>query len=146
MGFKEAVRVCLKEKYVTFSGRASRSEYWWFLLSTMLVPLVLVGIAMLGTDFETGQPSVLSMIAFGLAGLYYLAVILPLLSVTIRRFHDRNLSGWWYLAGVVAGMIPYVNILASIALFVVTVLRGTDGDNRFGPDPLKPQSHAEVFG
>ena len=57
---------------------------------------------MLGMDFETGQPSVLSMIAFGLAGLYYLAVILPLLSVTIRRFHDRNLSGWWYLAGVVA--------------------------------------------
>lgn len=145
MGFKEAVRVCLKEKYVTFSGRASRSEYWWFLLATFLIPALLAGIGFLLMDFDTGQPSTLSMIAFSLAGLFYLGVILPMIAVAVRRFHDVNLSGWWYLGGLLAGMIPYVGILASIAMFVVTVLRGTDGENRFGPDPLKPLSSADVF-
>lgn len=145
MGFKEAFRVCFKEKYVTFSGRAPRSEYWWFMLASILVPSVLIGIGVAGMNFDTGEPSVLSMLAFGLAGLFYLAVILPMLSVLVRRFHDVNLSGWWYLAGVLAGMIPYVGILASIAVFVVTVLKGTDGENKFGSDPLKPQSSAEVF-
>lgn len=96
-------------------------------------------------DFDTGQPSTLSMIAFFLAGLFYLAVILPMIAVSVRRFHDRDLSGWWYLGGLLAGMIPYIGFLASIAMFVVTVLRGTDGENRFGPDPLKPLSSADVF-
>lgn len=145
MGFKEAVRVCLKEKYVTFSGRASRSEYWWFLLATFLIPALLVGIGVLTMNFDTGEPSMLSIVAFFLAGLFYLAVILPMISVSVRRFHDKNLSGWWYLGGLLAGMIPYVGILASIAMFVVTVMRGTDGENRFGHDPLKPQSSADVF-
>lgn len=145
MGFKEAFRVCFKEKYVTFSGRAPRSEYWWFMLWVILIPGVLTGIGFLGINFETGEPSILAYLGFGLAGLFYLAMILPMLSVIVRRFHDVNLSGWWYLASIVAGLIPYVGILASIAVFVITVLKGTDGENKFGADPLKPQSGAEVF-
>lgn len=145
MGFKEAVRICMQEKYVTFSGRAPRSEYWWFILFTTLVSVVLGGLGVATLNFSTGEPSTLSWIFFGLIGLFYLAVALPMISVTVRRFHDRNLSGWWYLATIVVGAVPYLGFLASIAALIITLLRGTPGDNNFGPDPLNPRSSAEVF-
>ncbi|WP_323718586.1 DUF805 domain-containing protein [Paracoccus aminovorans] len=145
MGFKEAVRICMQEKYVTFSGRAPRSEYWWFILFTTLVSVVVVGLGVATLNFSTGDPSTLSWIFFGLIGLFYLAVALPMISVTVRRFHDRNLSGWWYLATIVVGAVPYLGFLASIAALIITILRGTPGDNNFGPDPLNPRNSAEVF-
>lgn len=148
MKMSEAVRICYREKYVTFSGRASRSEYWWFFLAYMLVILVLAG---LGVALSIGQmsagtdPSIISVLLWGLAGLFVLGSLLPLISVTVRRFHDVNLSGWWYLASILIGMIPFVGWLATIAAIVVTVLRGTDGPNKFGADPLRPETSAEVF-
>lgn len=145
MGFKEAVRVCLTEKYVTFSGRASRSEYWWFMLFLFIVPIGFVAIGAATIDYSSATLSTISWIMFVIAGLFYLAMALPALSVLVRRFHDRNLSGWWYLASIVVGIIPYIGILASIAVFVITVLKGTEGDNKFGPDPLNLRSGAEVF-
>ncbi len=56
-----------------------------------------------------------------------------------------NMSGWWYLGAILAGMIPFVGILASIAVFVLMVLKGTDGPNRFGPDPLALHGGSDVF-
>ncbi len=144
MGFKEAIRTCLN-KYVTFSGRASRSEYWYFYLFIMLVALVLGGIGFAAMDFDRQEPTAVSIIFFGALGIFYLGILLPLISVQVRRFHDRNISGWWFLGLIVLGAVPFVGILASIAAFVITVLKGTDGDNRFGPDPLKMQNRAEVF-
>lgn len=144
MGFKEAVQTCLN-KYVTFSGRASRSEYWYFALFVFLVALVLGGIGFASMNFDTQQPTVVSYIFFGALGIFYLGVFLPTISALVRRFHDRNMSGWWVLGLILLGMIPFVGFLASIASFVITVLKGTDGDNRFGPDPLKMQNRAEVF-
>lgn len=144
MGFKEAIRTCLN-KYATFSGRASRSEYWYFVLFVSLVAGVLVGIGFAAMNFETQEPSTLSVIFFGAAGLFYLGVLLPMISALVRRFHDRNISGWWVLGLIVLGAVPFVGFLASIASFVISVLKGTDGDNKFGPDPLKMQNRAEVF-
>lgn len=152
MGFSEAVRTCLQLKYATFSGRASRSEYWWFFLFIMIVAIVLVGIGggiMGASGFadlqQGGDLPVASIIFFGLAGLFYLAVLLPIIAVTVRRFHDRDLSGWYYLAALVLGFVPFVGILASIAAFVITVLKGTPGENKFGRDPLGPEHSADVF-
>lgn len=86
------------------------------------------------------------LIAVGIiAGLFALAMLLPQLSLTVRRFHDRNISGWWYLALFIANLIPYLNVVAGLAILVITVLRGTEGPNRFGPDPLRPEMRAEVF-
>ena len=103
MGFSEAVRTCLKLKYATFEGRAARSEYWYFMLFVLLVAVVLGGLAglMMGTSgFENmqngGSMPVASMILFGLLGIFYLAILLPSIGVAVRRFHDRNLSGWYY--------------------------------------------------
>ncbi|WP_264212308.1 DUF805 domain-containing protein [Leisingera thetidis] len=148
MGFGEAVRTVFKKKYATFSGRASRSEYWFSFLFVMLVECVLFGVvvafgAMAYTT--TGELSGAAAGAVGVLIVFFLAAIIPMISVTIRRLHDRNMSGWWYLGFVVVGMVPYVGIIVSIAFLVIFALKGTDGDNRFGPDPLRGSASAEVF-
>ncbi|MBW9054914.1 DUF805 domain-containing protein [Rhizobium mesosinicum] len=147
MGFTEAVRTVLKEKYATFSGRASRSEYWWFYLFYVLAWIgfgIVIGVAAAATGGEDGLSSfVIGLMVIG--GLGVLASILPVLAVQVRRFHDRNISGWWYLALIILGLVPYVGLIASIAIFVISVLPGTVGPNKFGPDPLRPEVRAEVF-
>lgn len=145
MGFKEAIETVLKQKYATFSGRASRSEYWWFVLFIMIVAIVLSGIMMMGMNFTTGEMGALAMIAAGLLGIFYLGVLIPSIAVAVRRLHDRNMSGWWYLGFIALSFIPFVGLVASIAMLVIFCLKGTDGDNRFGPDPLRPGARADIF-
>ncbi len=152
MTFTDAVGTCLREKYVTFSGRASRSEYWWFQLFYLLVMVGLALIFLAAGGFNQIDPVTgdfngfngAAIVAMVLAAVVAFALILPLISVVVRRFHDRNLSGWWYLAGAIAGMVPIVGFAASIAIFVITVLKGTEGPNKFGPDPLGV-GDAEIF-
>ena len=99
MGFSDAVRTCLFEKYVTFSGRASRSEFWWFMLFYFLLMVVMVVVAAFslgGLDylldpfvFSDGTSTVVVVIL----GLAFVALYIPVLAATFRRFHDRDLSG-----------------------------------------------------
>lgn len=152
MGFSEAVRTCLQQKYATFSGRASRSEYWWFLLFVTLIAMAFFGIAggILGVSgieqLQSGADiPIVVMIFGGLGVIFYLSMLLPIIAVTVRRFHDRDLSGWIYLAAIVLGFVPVVGFLASIAALVITVLKGTPGDNKFGRDPLGAEHSADVF-
>ena len=129
MDMPTAVRSVLGQ-YATFSGRASRSEYWWWTLAVVLVMLA-IGLVegallppMMGFEpyrEQTGQP--ISMVVS-------LALLLPCLAVSVRRLHDRDKSGWWYLLG----LIP---VIGPIVLLVWYVQAGTPGDNRFGPDPLQ---------
>jgi len=95
----------------------------------------------LGAD---AQPGVLLWIGGLLAMAWVLGTLIPGIAVVVRRLHDRDMSGWWYLGLIVASMIPLINIIASIGFLVLMVLPGTAGPNRFGPDPLDP-SQAEVF-
>jgi uncharacterized membrane protein YhaH (DUF805 family) len=71
------------------------------------------------------------VVGFGVIGLYWLASIIPYLAVHVRRFHDQDRSGWFYLLA----FIPYVG---SLVVLVFMCLRGTHGPNRFGEDPLDP--------
>ena len=109
-------------KYATFTGRARRAEYWWYTLFNFIIyaVLVAVGIALSGAD---GTNAVLGAVI----GVYVLAVFLPTIAVTCRRLHDAGLSGWWQLLG----LIP----LGGLAVFIMTVLPGNQGENRYGPDP-----------
>lgn len=143
-------------RYAEFSGRSRRMEYWSFALFNFIVLIVIMAIAMafgfslsaFGQLEAGADPSVLFGTGFfvlmTLAGLYWLAILIPTIAVTVRRLHDRNMSGWWYLGSIVAGLIPFVGWIASIALLVITFLPGTIGPNRFGEDPKDP-SGAEVF-
>ncbi|PDT04970.1 DUF805 domain-containing protein [Rhizobium chutanense] len=142
MGFTEAVRTVLMQKYATFSGRASRSEYWWFMLFCLLV-LFVFGVLAGGLIMSGSATPVEALAVIG--GLFILTILLPLISLQVRRFHDRNISGWWYLALIVLGMVPTIGSVSGLAITALSVLRGTDGPNRFGPDPLRPDTRAEVF-
>ena len=84
MEFKEAVRTCLTQKYCRFKGRASRAEFWWFSLFTLLLNIVVLLVGAIA-------PGLVSIISAAL-GLW---LVLPTVSAATRRLHDRNLSGWW---------------------------------------------------
>jgi uncharacterized membrane protein YhaH (DUF805 family) len=125
MGFGEAVGLFFKN-YTNFQGRSRRAEYWWPVLFTFLVGIILQVVAgVLAASGEAG-----AMIA-GLIMLVYvvfiLAIIIPSISIGVRRLHDRDMSGWWLLLG----LIPF----GGIVLLVFFCLEGTRGPNKFGPDP-----------
>lgn len=123
MGFGEAIQSGFRN-YVGFSGRASRSEYWYWVLFAFLVAIAAsIADASLGGGMSTVG------ILGAIAGL---ALLLPNIAMAIRRLHDRDKSGWWLLLG----LIPLVGLIILIVWFVV---RGTPGPNRFGPDPLQVQ-------
>lgn len=152
MGFKEAVRTCFS-KYFTLKGRAPRSEYWWFILFQYLVLIDMVaimvmiagGLEQLGDDVMSGAMGTGFIVLAILFVIVFIALFIPAITVQVRRFHDRDLSGWWVLAAMILGQIPYIGFVVSIAVLVVTVMKGTEGDNRFGPDPLQVQNSADVF-
>jgi uncharacterized membrane protein YhaH (DUF805 family) len=120
MSFQDAVRTCLTQKYVDFSGRARRSEYWFFLLFTVVVSIVASIIdTILGTRSSAGTGLIQ-----GLAGL---ALLLPGLAVGVRRLHDTSRSGWWLLIG----LVPFVGGIVLIVFFV----QDSHGENQYGPSP-----------
>ena len=104
MNFVTAVKTCLK-KYATFSGTASRSEYWWF----VLFYVVLLVVAKL-----TGSQA--------LYGLVSLALLLPTLAVAVRRHHDAGRSGWWW----------FTNLVPPWGIYLLCTKSKTT-DNRFAP-------------
>lgn len=112
------------KKYADFSGRASRREYWWFVLFTTLASLVLAVVdSALGTFNDQAGMGMLG-------GLYALLVLLPTIGVQVRRLHDVDRSGWWLL-------IYLVPLVGAIVIFVFACMKGTPGANRFGLDPLE---------
>jgi uncharacterized membrane protein YhaH (DUF805 family) len=120
MGFAEAVQTCL-QKYVGFSGRARRSEYWWFFLFTVLVSMVASVLdSILGTMSDTTNVGLIGSIAS-------LALLLPSIAVAIRRLHDTSRSGWWILIG----LIPIVGWI----ILIVFYCQDSHGENQYGPSP-----------
>ncbi len=103
------------KKYAVIKGRASRKEYWLFTLFNAVVWV--------------------SMAPSSIGTVYFFATIIPMMTVGVRRFHDTNRTGMWLLML----MLPIGNLIATYWLLI----KGTDGDNEYGPDPLsrsKPQT------
>lgn len=114
MNFVEAVRAGFRN-YVRFDGRASRPEFWWWLLFAVLAALIVVSLD--GTVFEESMLLTLFV---------WLALVLPSVSVAVRRLHDTGRSGWWVLLSI----IP---VLGSLALLVLCLEEGDAGENQYGP-------------
>ncbi len=104
--------------YVNFSGRAARSEYWYWIL------FYYIGLAIAGVIDAAIGATVLS-------GIFVLGTFLPALAVAVRRLHDLDRSGWWIC-------LAFIPLVGAIILLVWFCTRGTVGPNRFGPDPLSP--------
>lgn len=144
MGFGEAVTVCFK-KYFDFTGRARRSEYWYFVLFTALLGFVggfldgLFGWKIQGTKV--------------MSSLLNVAVFLPTIAVCVRRFHDIGKSGWWVVGACVlvallaelsglccqrdiAVLLSGVVVMAiSIVMLYFLCTDSQRGENKYGPSP-----------
>ncbi len=119
MGFAQANRTVFATKYATFSGRAGASEFWWPMLTLVLVSFGL------GVLSGYGEPSALATL---LPVLLLVAVTIPIIAVTVRRLHDTGRSGWWYLIG-------FVPLVGGLILIVLILLGPTPGPNQYGPGP-----------
>ncbi|MBM3666248.1 MAG: DUF805 domain-containing protein [Actinobacteria bacterium] len=114
MSFSEAVKSGF-DHYVKFDGRAARPAFWWWYLFEILV---VVGAYIVDAILDTGF-------------FYFIAVIgllLPTLSVAIRRLHDTDRTGWWILIG-------FVPLIGFIVLLIFYLEKSNPGDNKYGPDP-----------
>lgn len=110
------------KKYAVFSGRARRSEYWYFVLFNIIISIALGVI-----DGITGTFS--QEAGMGLLGtIYTLAVLIPGLAVSVRRLHDTERSGWWLL-------IALVPLVGAIVLLVFMVQDSKTEQNQYGENP-----------
>ena len=118
MNFVDSVKACFN-KYATFSGRACRSEFWWFSLFNVLVGVVISAISLavkmlfLSTLFST---------------LFQVLVFLPSLAVGVRRLHDTGKSGWMYL-------VAFIPLIGAIWLLVLFCTDSQPGANEYGENP-----------
>jgi len=120
MSFNDAVTNCLINNYMNFSGRASRSEYWFWTLFTFLVSFVsgIIDGFMFGS--ELGDP-------LWISNIIGVAIFLPGLAVIVRRLHDGGRSGWWFLLSfTIIGIIP---------LIIWMIMEGQDHPNEYGEVP-----------
>lgn len=115
-GFGDAVRVCLA-KYATFSGRASRPEFWYFYLFYVVLAVVATIIDLFVFQNTIGFSPLSTLVTLGL--------FLPQLGVGVRRLHDTDRSGWMFL-------IAFIPLVGTIILVVFFAQAGTAGRNRFG--------------
>jgi uncharacterized membrane protein YhaH (DUF805 family) len=128
MGFGAAVTTCFR-KYVHFTGRARRPEYWYWILFQFLV---LIGLSIVDAVIIA---TVGRFAVFATLGM--LALLLPSIAVGVRRLHDQDYSGFLILIG----LIP---LIGWVIILVLMCLPGTPGPNRFGPNPTDVVA-AEAF-
>jgi len=117
---------CITKKYWDFSTRAQRKEFWFFILCYVggVFFLTVTDIATDTYDEESG-------IGF-FTSIFVLLTFIPYLAVSVRRLHDSNRTGWWVL-------IAIIPIIGAVWLIVLHCLKGNQGVNRFGEDPLSPE-------
>lgn len=167
MALTESIRACFK-KYTDFSGRASRSEYWWFVLFCAV-----------SWAITNAVGAILGIVQIiGIGQIYLLALLPPSLAVTARRLHDTGRSGRWIvlpllsIPATMVGLILFIVdlarnwdsvgtltplwilcfgiavvslVLGAVLLLVLSALPGTVGPNRYGPDPLHPELETGRF-
>jgi uncharacterized membrane protein YhaH (DUF805 family) len=150
------------KKYAQFSGRAPRAEYWWFYLGYLIFAVVL--------NMLTGISEL-----FGLLGILYLGLVIPMIAVGVRRLHDIDRTGWWLLAPIlpysigfalmfpammsgaadptnpfnmtglgVASIFLLLGLAMALTVFIFSLLPGTKGPNRYGPDPYGEHENLEA--
>lgn len=117
------------ENYANFSGRARRSEYWYFALCNFIITMLLYIplIASIGIS-GNGEPGTMFWLFYALIIIYALAVFIPTLAVSVRRLHDIGKSGWTYLLG----LIPLVGPIILIVFFAT---EGQPNENQWGKNP-----------
>ena len=135
MNFTQSISTCMR-KYVTFSGRATRSEFWWFCLFTILINFAttfqassFLPLLLEKQDMTANESSYFlnNFFFLYLSTITSLILLLPSLAVAARRLHDIGRSGWWiFISFTVIGIIP---------LLIWYVTDAKDDENIYGPNP-----------
>ena len=123
IGFGRAVGAGFR-RYGTISGRSSRSEFWYWALYCYVW---MAAFAIAGLLMDDGSLALSGYVIFGLVHF------VPGLAVTVRRLHDIDRSGWWLLLM----FVPVIGLFAALLLIAWFTIKGTPGENRFGPDPCE---------
>ena len=142
-------------RYAEFSGRSRRKEYWMFTLF-----MLLVSVALMAIEMAVGIAEMFGEGGGPLSLIFSLATLIPGISVSVRRLHDIDRSGWWLLGPFIplifvgfavatqltwlVGIAGGLALIGILILLVFAVKDGTKGPNRFGDDPKNP-TNAEVF-
>jgi uncharacterized membrane protein YhaH (DUF805 family) len=111
-----------KKFYLSPEGRVNRKQFWLWLV----LPLTVIGVLLALVDIATGNYNPETGIGL-FTGIFALLTLIPTIIVYIKRFHDRDKSGWW----VLIGLIPVIGVIW--LLIELGFLKGTPGPNRFGP-------------
>ena len=124
MNMKESVVSVLKN-WKNFSGRASRSEFWYFVLASAILGAIVGGI-----ELATGLISIENPNATGpLSSILNLLLAIPSISVTSRRLQDYGYSGWWQLS--------YITVIGIFVVLIWCMLPAKEDENDWGTNPLK---------
>ena len=123
MAFTDYFLNTITKKYAVFKGRATRSEYWFFMLFMWLILIAIVQImGFFGKAFVAHKAGIFVFIIF------YLALLLPSLAVTVRRLHDTGNSGWMIL-------IRIIPIIGGLIIFIFTLMDSNPVANKYGKNP-----------
>ena len=146
MSFFDAVTSAFR-KYFDFSGRASRSEFWWFFLFCVLLYMLTFSLSVddFGPPVESNAEALfLSQALTSWFGVAFIVTLVPSISISVRRFHDINMSGWWYVILQIAPSLlaQYIFIFSFISILTLFVylyfmcVQG-GGENQYGINPLQ---------
>ncbi|MGN0029740.1 MAG: DUF805 domain-containing protein [Marinilabiliaceae bacterium] len=120
----EVFKKCMTTDFANFSGRARRREYWLFALATFIISALLKVLALFVATTESA--ALIGIVSFVVI-VYSVGILIPSLSVTVRRLHDIGRSGLWLLL--------YLTVVGGLVIFIFSLLPGTVGDNQYGADP-----------
>ncbi|MEZ5213153.1 DUF805 domain-containing protein [Gordonia sp. (in: high G+C Gram-positive bacteria)] len=115
-------------KYVTFTGRASRAEFWWWTLGVSIITVVLYILTMVGllsAGTRASGPPIMGIVFGILLLVWVLAIILPEIAITVRRLHDAGFSGWFYLLH----LIP----IGGVVVLVMCIMPTSPNAAQYGP-------------
>ena len=148
MNLVQSTKTCLK-KYLVIDGRASRSEYWWFLLFAGFAPLLLI---ILFAFLYSGEES---ENFYGVIVLiFYLPIIIPWITVSIRRLHDLGKSGKIFIPLIILELIigvdtffsglnsnfiliiDFISLVLTVYFFIIFMFKGSNKKNKYG-SPIK---------
>jgi uncharacterized membrane protein YhaH (DUF805 family) len=115
----------MQDLFLSFNGRINRSKFWLGILGLFVVYIILAAISAMSMG-KDGSMGVIGIIIL----VIYIAMIWPSVAIGVKRFHDRDKSGWW----VLISLVPIIGGLWY--LIECGFLEGTKGPNKFGPDPL----------
>jgi len=126
--FNEYFINTIKNKYADFNGRATRSEYWYFVLFYFIISFIarIIDIYLINPQLNLTPKA--EMQGSVLTSIFALAMLLPQITLAIRRLHDTGRSGWWYL-------LIFIPILGWLVLIYFFIIDSEAGTNAYGPNP-----------